>query len=47
MHSPDSEEVEVAFSGYGSDKTHIFDVIQWIEQPIELDAFQQGNTVLI
>ena len=47
MHSPDSEEVEVAFSGNGSDKTHIFDVTQWIEKPIQLDAFQQGNNVLL
>ena len=43
MYSPDSEEVEVAFSGYGSDKTHIFDVTQYIKKPIKLDTFQKGS----
>ena len=43
MHSPDSEEVEVAFSGVGSDKTHILDVTQYIQKPIELDDFQKGE----
>ena len=43
MYSPDSEEVEVAFSGRKSDKTHIFDVTQYIKKPIKLDTFQKGS----
>ena len=47
MHSENSEEVELAFSGNGSDKTHIFDVTQCIQKPIKLDAFQKGNSYSI
>ena len=43
LYSPDLEEVEVALSGRGSDKTYIFDVTQDIKKPIELNAFQKGN----
>ena len=43
MHSQNSGEIEVAFSGIHSDKTYIFDVTQYMKKPIEPDAFQKGN----
>ena len=43
MYSQDSEQVEVALSGKDAAITHMFEVTQYIQKPINLDNFQQGN----